>query len=821
MNRVVGHLVMEGCVAKVADDCYCGGETIEEAISAYERLLIAFSANDLVLNPTKTTIFPKRCVILGWVWEMGTLSASSHRIAALSAVEPPTTVKALRSFIGAYKYISRVIRWHSDFVNPLDQIVAGKDSKEAIVWSDEMRGHFERCQKSLNSCKSIHIAKRTDKLWIHTDGALRPVTSLTGGIAATLFLVRDTKVLLGGFFNAPLKQAQRLWLPCEIEALAIGAAVSYFSPMIVQSVHRASVATDSRACVLAYDRMRRGLFSHSARVMTFLTAVCRYQVVITHKAGKEIPFTDYASRHPVQCTDNSCQVCKFVQDFAEQVVRRLSVQDVVTGAAHMPFTNRKSWIDSQRECPDLRKVFSFLSLGSRPRKKETTLRDVKTYLQQVVIANDGLLVVRNILPFQVESERIVVPKKFIRGLLTAIHLRFGHPTAHQLKQLVRRYFYAINIDRCIEEVSSACDTCDSLKFVPEELCVQSTTTSPTVVGSTFAFDVLKRERQLIAVLRETVTSYLTTSFIDSKSHSSLRYSLIIMSAGFKGFASKVRIDPAPGLNCLRNDPILNSHGITLDVGREKNRNKNPVAERAIQELEQEILKIQPDRGPVTSVTLALATAATNSRVRRDGLSSQELWTQRDQITGQQFPIDDQVIISNQSASRHDNHLPSAKSKHRPSRFCNPSNPIRVGGLVYLIADRSKLQARDKYLVTAIQKDHCTIRKFTRHQFRKQEYRVPLADVYTLSNDSSVPVPVVDSSSSDSDDDHVAGSDMLPVIEAEAGSEDVHDVDTVDDGDIGASVPDSEAVRQPRTRQKPDRYGDLVLSDDPRYGADSL
>ena len=112
------------------------------------------------------------------------------------------------------------------------------------------------------------------------------------------------------------------------------------------------------------------------------------------------------------------------------------------GNVRMPFTNRQSWLDSQRECPDLRKVFTYLSTGARPRKKENKMRDVKTYLQSAVIAADGLLVVRDVMPFNVNCERIVVPRKFILGLLTAIHLRFGHPTANQLKQVVRRYFYA-------------------------------------------------------------------------------------------------------------------------------------------------------------------------------------------------------------------------------------------------------------------------------------------------------------------------------------------------------------------------------------------
>ena len=164
MNRVVGDLIMEGCVAKVADDCYCGGDTIDSALSAYERLIAAFAANNLGLNPAKTVIFPKRVVILGWVWEMGTLSACSHRIAALSAVEPPSTVKSLRSFIGAYKHLGRVIRWHSDYMNPLDQMVAGKDTKERLSWSDENLRLFEAAKESLKSCMPIHIGKPSDQV---------------------------------------------------------------------------------------------------------------------------------------------------------------------------------------------------------------------------------------------------------------------------------------------------------------------------------------------------------------------------------------------------------------------------------------------------------------------------------------------------------------------------------------------------------------------------------------------------------------------------------------------------------------------------------
>ena len=68
------------------------------------------------------------------------------------------------------------------------------------------------------------------------------------------------------------------------------------------------------------------------------------------------------------------------------------------------------------------------------------------------------------------------------------------------------------------------------------------------------------------------------------------------------------------------------------IGRVKNLNKNLVAERAILELEEELLKQEPTGGPVSQLGLAIAVALLNSRIRYSGLSSRELWTMRSQFT---------------------------------------------------------------------------------------------------------------------------------------------------------------------------------------------
>ena len=62
----------------------------------------------------------------------------------------------------------------------------------------------------------------------------------------------------------------------------------------------------------------------------------------------------------------------------------------------------------------------------------------------------------------------------------------------------------------------------------------------------------------------------------------------------------------------------------MEVGRVKNSNKNPVAEKCVAELGDELLRICPESNTITPLSLAVATANLNSRVRKRGLSAREM-----------------------------------------------------------------------------------------------------------------------------------------------------------------------------------------------------
>ena len=67
-------------------------------------------------------------------------------------------------------------------------------------------------------------------------------------------------------------------------------------------------------------------------------------------------------------------------------------------------------------------------------------------------------------------------------------------------------------------------------------------------------------------------------------------------------------------------------------GRVKYINKNSVGEKCNQELELELLRIDPTGSPVSTVTLQDAVHSLNTRIRNRGLSARKILFCRDQVT---------------------------------------------------------------------------------------------------------------------------------------------------------------------------------------------
>ena len=538
-------------------------------------------------------------------------------------------------------------------------------------------------------------------------------------------------MLLGGFFSAKIGKHQLLWLPCEVEALCINLTITSFSHIIRESENTTKFLTDSKSCVQAFQKLEKGGFSLSPRISSYLMNLNALNVSINHISGTSIKLTDFSSRNPIQCNDEKCQVCHFVNENLDLAVRTLTATDVEEGLVKMPYYNHAMWIDAQKKDPELKRCFSQLSSGTRPGKKERNLQNLRRYLQVASISQNGMLISRKSNPFGKDYELIIVPSVLASGLISALHIKLQHPTKTQFKRVFNRYFFVLNGDFLIDDITNACTLCNSLKTIPRELVQQGTTAVPATVGNTFAADVICRERQKILVAIDLFSSFMVGCFVPNEKQESLRQGLIQLVVNYKHpDGCEVRVDHAKGFEALKNDKVLLNLGITLDFGRVKNKNQNSCVDKAIQELEKEIIRLAPEGGMISLGTLAIAISNLNHRVRSNGLCAKEVLVKRDMFTNEQLSLDDRQIQDFKYDKRIKNHPSSELSKSRGTTE-SLAFEAKEGDIVHVKGEGSKHHARDFYLVTSVHYPdmEAEIQKFCGNEIRKKKYRVSFSQLF--------------------------------------------------------------------------------------------
>ena len=142
MSTVLGYLVQQGRVAKIADDLYVGGNTVAELYSNWADVLQILLSNGFHLNASKTKFAPVYTSLLGWIWNNGAISLGAHKISPLATCAPSITVTALRSFICSFNVLNRVLRGCSHYLTSLEAEISGKQKRDKIVWSEPLLNSF-------------------------------------------------------------------------------------------------------------------------------------------------------------------------------------------------------------------------------------------------------------------------------------------------------------------------------------------------------------------------------------------------------------------------------------------------------------------------------------------------------------------------------------------------------------------------------------------------------------------------------------------------------------------------------------------------------
>ena len=722
--RIYGDLIQEGKLAQMADGLHALGDSIPELLSNYEEVLRRADLSNLTFKPSKVIVCPRNINLFGWSLKDQEWFPTPHTMSALVNAVPPKTVKQLRSFLGSFKQLSASLPNYASTIHDLERVAAGKKSAEKIIWTDSLSSCFEAAKRLAASPVGIAEPRPDDFLQTYSD-----YSAETKAVGGRLIIIRklpngETQQLVGGFFSVVLKHKTN-WLPCEGEAAGIRLVLEHFRPYIRESQNTTVHFTDSLPCVLAWKRSLRGAFSASSRISAFLTGLSTLSIELRHKAGQLMHTSDYASRHPALCTSNRCQVCKFVQEW-ETIgdkaadIKSVTVEEIKLGKSVMPMTQRNTWKNIQKRDQIHVKLSDLIATQQLPETKKTRGNFTKIkllhnlYTQgKLFVDNDGLVMVRTPEGY-FNGSVISIPPDLFPGVANALHLQLDHPSRTQLASLMARYFYSPGWKNIIDEITNNCHQCEAVKKLPKVL-LQDTTEIPEGVASNFAADVIERSGQKILVVRENLSQFTRAAIINDQTAETLRGALLSLILDLLPDAGAViRVDGATSFQALEREALqegtlLNKLKVKLVIGRLLNKNKNPIAENANQEILKEILRTTNKAGPINSTELMLVMRNVNSRIRYNGYTPKEILFQRDSLKNTPIEIAEGNLKKNQLDNRK---VSSERSRANKAKTHSPTaaQKFDIGDLVFLRAGHSKNSPRDLYMVEGKEDNYYLIRK---------------------------------------------------------------------------------------------------------------
>jgi len=555
---VLGDLITEGICEIARDDIQVGGNSYDEAITNWDRVLSRLASNGLKVSPRKVRIFPTSTEVYGVKLQNGTLSPSDHVLTSLgiTSTSQLKSVKNVNAWRGLYKTLLHNLPHLSTFMHPFDLATANKSSRDPFIWTPELTAAFNAAQNHLKKVQSLALPAPHEQLVLQPDGAQRPPA-----IGWVLSVIRDvegkSQLLPVQFCSSKLKPHMQFWSPCEIEAVATYIAVEQCSPWIMEATIPTYVCPDSKAVVQAANRMAQGKMSTNPRIQNLLACINRRPVLFHHssaKLGQHI-ISDTCSRSPTSCTVQDCAIERFLDDLPMKInlmsmdilatsasdlflrdhlpaITAASSQDLLSflssPSSALPLGSFDTWRSIQEGDPDSAAVLHCKKSGDTPRKRSTN-PTINRFFSAAQVKN-GVLVVPTFDRRTMRSiDKVVIPPSYMPTLLTILHLKCNHPSRYQMEQVFQRYFFAPpGLEQRLNSLYDQCYTCLAMsKFRPPSAI--SAPSSPDHPGTHMQADVMKRCNQLILVNTDLFSNYTTSTFLPSERKQDLLQALIQVS----------------------------------------------------------------------------------------------------------------------------------------------------------------------------------------------------------------------------------------------------------------------------------------------------
>ena len=455
------------------DDLCLQGETETQFLDLLTLLFEKLREFKLYLKPSKCTILKLEVKFLGFIISENKCSVDKSRIDTLMKTKIPTTIKQVRSLLGAASYLRKHIPQFEERCAGLrTDLLSCKKVKGPITLSKNGVASFWKVLKGIEECCDLAFPKLDKRLHLYTDAS----ETVIGGCLLYFNDEEDPRVL--GFYSKKIPERlvhQHITIK---ELWGIVQSVERFEFFLKGK--RFTLRSDSKV-ICSPNYMKK--VSNAAH-KRWLDTLYQYDFDLIHISSEDNCIADYMTRKDVgqaeigSIPEASGGWTRDKDNLKEEdwSAKMVAMVTEVTGEqadkeskknAGKPDAARATLIDEQRKDPAIAYMIRNVETGEEPdpRSPSAELRQYLSLWKGLSLDKDGLLWYSSYLNWDtIKTHVLCLPLSLQRETIAYAHSAAGgaHIGIDKLFHRMReRYFFPNLEDLCKYHVMS-CLVCEKM-----------------------------------------------------------------------------------------------------------------------------------------------------------------------------------------------------------------------------------------------------------------------------------------------------------------------------------------------------------------------
>jgi len=497
MEKTIGDMnLLE--VLVYLDDLIVFGATLEEHEQRLLKVLDRLQGEGLKLSLDKCHFCQPSVSYIGTIMSQEGVSTDPRKTEAVTTWPTPTTVTALRSFLGFCGYYRHFVKDYAKVVFPLTQLLSGypphtKRSKKkpdpvyrnalepfGHRWDDKCEAAFEELKQRLTNAPVLAFANPQLPYVLHVDASRE-------GLGGVLYQDQGEGLRPVAFICRSLASSERNYPSHKLEYLALKWAV-------VDKLHdylygaKFKVRTDNNPLTYVLTSAKLDATGHR-----WLAALSTYDFSLKYRAGAQNIDADALSRRPhpdirqeKQWTDISADgvraMCKVTKGNTshERAMDHLGLSMHAIPKAYcnlttlslkgMPILSPSEISRAQQEDLSLKEIWRALKQKEAPQIKS------RNHAVSLLLREFGRLKLQQDVMYRVTvppgrncRSQLILPEKFRVTVMKSLHDDSGHLGTDKTYGLIKERFYWPKMKSDVEEHCKNCARCIKRKTLPKKM----------------------------------------------------------------------------------------------------------------------------------------------------------------------------------------------------------------------------------------------------------------------------------------------------------------------------------------------------------------